>query len=229
MVGVQYGRPPEIRERSELAQICAVDVLTGQILIDKLVRPSERVVDWRTRYSGVSYPAIKAAEASGRLLRGWQAARAELLSYIDADTILVGHGLHNDLHVLRLAHSKIVDTALQTAEAVYGENGRFGRIWGLKELAKELTNLAIQAGKRGHDCIEDTLATREIALWCICSPRELAGWSLRTKLELEQRRIERERKLEDQRIKRVAGETGQERETAITQGWPQIPLSPLGF
>lgn len=206
MVGVGFGSPENKRERSELAQLCAVDVLTGEVLIDKLVLPKERVVDWRTRFSGVSYPGILAAERNGRLLRGWRAARAELLNYIDGETIIVGHDLQNDLHVLRLAHGRIIDTTFQTAEAIYGDVKRFGRTWGLKDLAKVLTDLSIQVGKKGHDCVEDTLATREIALWCICFPAELATWSSRMRVELEKQFVQREKRLEEARKKREAEE-----------------------
>ncbi|KAK8050813.1 RNA exonuclease [Apiospora phragmitis] len=29
---------------------------------------------------------------------------------------------------------------------------------------------------RGHDCIEDTLAVRELALWCLMHPASLTAW-----------------------------------------------------
>lgn len=235
MVGILYGKAEDRIERSELAQLCVIDVLTGEILVDKLVRPNERVFNWRTRYSGVSYPAILAANQEGRLLRGWRAARAELLSYIDSDTILVGHDMTNDLHSLRLAHSRVIDTTLQTAEAVWGDVDRPGRIWGLKDLAKTLLGLDIQVGKRGHDCVEDTLATRELVLWCLRCPEELHAWASRMREELEGQRIEREERLaidrerrEEENAKRESEEAG-EQAMANPQGWPLSPMPPLGF
>ncbi|KAH6653350.1 hypothetical protein BKA67DRAFT_314352 [Truncatella angustata] len=227
MVAVGSGRfeGGKEKERNELAQLCAVDVLTGVVLIDKLVLPREKVLNWNTRYSGVSYPKICAARESGRLLRGWQAARAELLSFIDVNTIIVGHAVENDLHILRIAHSKIVDTSIQTAEAVYGDTERLGRTWGLKELAKSLPGLFVQVEKKkGHDCVEDTLATREIALWCLNHHPELAEWATRMRVELENKRVEREKKKEEDRKKTEA-----QNEVPAGQGWPQIPLPPLGF
>lgn len=230
MVGVGSGvyEGGREKERSELAKLCAVDVLTGEVLIDKLVLPRERVIDWRTRFSGVSYPKILAAKDSGRLLRGWQAARAELLRYVHADTILIGHELYNDLHILRLAHGRVIDTAVQTAEAVYGNMERFGRIWGLKDLAKSLLGMVIQAGKKkGHDCVEDALATRELALWCICHPAELQVWAVRMRTELENQRIERQKKLEAERKQREAKETENDKMTGADQGWSPVPLALL--
>ena len=54
-------KPPT--ERSELAQLCAVDVLTGDVLINVLVQPQGRVVSWRTRYSGITPNALRDANA----------------------------------------------------------------------------------------------------------------------------------------------------------------------
>ncbi|VEL18750.1 unnamed protein product [Protopolystoma xenopodis] len=63
----------------------------GQILLDLYVRPKERVVDFRTRVSGIRSsdlrsdgPAVTFEEATSRL--------AELLK----NRILIGHSLTND-------------------------------------------------------------------------------------------------------------------------------------
>lgn len=195
MVGVAPGRNSYNKERSELAQLCVVDVLTGNLVFDLLVLPAERVVNWRKRFSGLSYPAMMAARDQGRLLRSWKAARAELLRFMDTNTIIIGHSIQNDLHMLRLAHSNIIDTSIQTAEAVFGDKERFDRIWGLKDLAKALPEITVQAGRQGHDCHEDTLATREIALWCVCYPVELANWAAKMRAELQQKKNEKDQLL----------------------------------
>ncbi|KAH8668981.1 hypothetical protein BX600DRAFT_511030 [Xylariales sp. PMI_506] len=236
MVGVLHGAPEDNLERSELGQLCVVDVLSGETLMDCLVLPLERVINWRTRYSGLSYPAMLAAGKVNRLLRGWRAARAELFHYIDSDTIIMGHDLSNDLQMLRIAHAKIIDTSIQTAEAVYGDVERFGRIWGLKDLGGSLVGLKIQMGKKGHDCIEDTLATREVALWCIRHPAELAEWSNRMRFELIAKKIEAEKKLEERR--KQQGEERQRQQEADREAmlvdnldakaWPEAALPPLG-
>lgn len=228
MVGVGSGifEGKKEKERNEIAQLCAIDVLTGDILINKLVLPRERVLDWRTRYSGVSYPRILAARDAGKLLRGWQAARAELLNFVDSDTILMGHSLYNDLHILRLAHGRIIDTAIQTAEAVNGDL-QFGRHWGLKDLSKTLLGISIQISRKGHDCIEDTLATRELAIWCICNAEKLREWAARMRVELEEQRVARKKKFEEEIKKRQAGEAEalEKANTATTdQGRSQLPL-----
>ena len=39
----------------------------------------------------------------------------ELCEFICADTILIGHGLDNDLRALRLVHGTVLDTSLMFA------------------------------------------------------------------------------------------------------------------
>jgi hypothetical protein len=155
--------------------LCAVDYLTGEVLINTLVHPSRKVLDWRTRYSGVTRQAMAAATALGKTLQGWKGARSELWKHVDMDTILVGHALHNDLDALRIIHPRVVDSSILTSNAV----GLKSRTWGLKSLCAELLGIDIQShGKRGHDCVEDTLAAREVVLWCGQKLRELAHWGM---------------------------------------------------
>lgn len=197
-------KPPKpLFERSELAQLCAVDALTGEVLVDVLVQPRGRVVNWRTRYSGVTRQVLEEAKSQGTCVTGWEEARSLLLDHIDASTILVGHSLDNDLPMLRLSHTRIVDTALQTSEAVYGAVNRFPRVWGLSDLLQELAGLTVQNhGRRGHSCLEDTLATRELALWCLRFPRRLEAWGRNQRHRLEAQAVEREA----ERQKRAAAE-----------------------
>ncbi|RYP70256.1 hypothetical protein DL771_005559 [Monosporascus sp. 5C6A] len=202
MVGVPFWEGANQCEVSELGQLCAVDGLTGHVLIDMLVQPAQKVSKWRTRYSGLTPAAMRSARFEGRLLYGWQGARTELLKYVGPDTILIGQDLPSDLFMLRLAHDRVVDTAIQTAEAVFGMENTLGRIWSLKDLAKTLLDMKIQVGKNGHDCVEDTLATREVALWCLRFPRELEAWARDKRELLERQRVERERKMEEQKRKR---------------------------
>ncbi|KAI9768887.1 MAG: hypothetical protein M1839_003864 [Geoglossum umbratile] len=173
---------------SEVVLLCAVDYLTGETLVNKLIKPSKRVVDWRTRVSGVTAEAMAAAIAQGQALDGWQEARQELWSHVDADTVLIGHSLQNDLDVLRVVHTRVVDSAILARNAAGGR-----RQWGLKSLCDELLGLEIQGYERkGHDCLEDTLAAREVVLWCTQNPQALEDWG-RVKGEEEARKEEARR------------------------------------
>ncbi|XP_023213888.1 putative exonuclease GOR, partial [Centruroides sculpturatus] len=54
----------------------------------------------------------KCSEMMGKLLVPFTQMRRSLLSFINKDTIIIGHGLENDLKALRLIHEKIVDTSI---------------------------------------------------------------------------------------------------------------------
>ncbi|KAL3478117.1 ribonuclease H-like domain-containing protein [Aspergillus californicus] len=173
----------------ELAFLSAVDFFTGEVLIHGYVQPTQKVTQWRSRYSGVTRQAMAAAVDAGRALPGWESARQALWHYSDANTVLIGHGLQSDLKVLRLVHPKIVDTSILTSERVFNPDPEVSlrRLWALKALAKEFLDRNIQVGKKGHDCLEDTFATRDVAIWCLKNPALLSAWAENAKAEYELR------------------------------------------
>lgn len=85
----------------ELIRLTAVDQ-NMKVLLDELVIPSNMIIDLNTQYSGV-----KTLEGAKYDL---PSLRQELFKYIDQDTIIVGHGLENDMNALRIIHTKIIDT-----------------------------------------------------------------------------------------------------------------------
>lgn len=171
MVGVCEGQ-------KELAFLAVVDLLTGDVLINNFVHPTNTVRDWCTRSSGITSASMKAAVKDNLALPGWKAAREMLFEHMDRNTILVGHALHNDLKVLGVVHPTIIDTAILTADAVYRPLERpFRRTWGLKTLANDLLGLKIQAGTHGHSALEDAMATGQVLLHCIKSPLALEAWA----------------------------------------------------
>jgi RNA exonuclease 1 len=66
--------------------------------MDKLVRPAWPISDMRTGIHGI---AIEDIENVTYTLRH---AQAEILSFCSNQTIIVGHGIHNDLKALKLNH-----------------------------------------------------------------------------------------------------------------------------
>ncbi|KAJ5617210.1 hypothetical protein N7537_002324 [Penicillium hordei] len=171
MVGVSEGH-------KELAFLVVVDFLTGDILINNFVHPTNIVRNWLTRSSGITCASMKAAVKDNLALRGWKAAREMLFEHMDSTTILVGHALHNDLNVLGVVHPTIIDTEILTADSVYRPLARrFRRTWSLKALANDLLGLKIQVDKRGHSALEDAMATRQVLLHCIKSPLDLEAWA----------------------------------------------------
>ena len=164
----------------ELARLTAVDCLSGETLVDRLVQPQARITNWLTRHSGITYPLFRTAKAAGQLAKNFQQAREELFRYVDDDTILVGLALNNDLDVLRIQHDRVVDLTLLLREQSTPRTIGLG----LQKLTKAVLGKDIQnRGKQGHDSLEDALATRELLLWCLERPQEMRKWGYRKRLE----------------------------------------------
>ncbi|KAF8244858.1 hypothetical protein K440DRAFT_481257, partial [Wilcoxina mikolae CBS 423.85] len=144
--------------RSELILLTAIDFFTAEVLINNYVRPSVQILDWRTEYSGVTEAHMNQAIAEGECIDGWRAARDLLCTFIDTDTILMGHALNNDLDQLRLIHFRVVDSALTIPKLLNHKHS-------VKSLCAELLGCSVQrGGKLGHNCLEDTLAARELII-----------------------------------------------------------------
>lgn len=77
-----------------------------KVVMDEFVKPYDTVLDYVTEYSGVT---AKLLEGVSTRLEQIQAAMMLLL---DANDILIGHSLENDLQSLCLVHDKVVDTAI---------------------------------------------------------------------------------------------------------------------
>jgi DNA polymerase III epsilon subunit-like protein len=188
--------------RNEVILVCAVDYFTGAVLLNRLVHPSERVRDWCTEIHGITATAVKQAVSQGHALAGWREAGAELWKLIDQNTILIGLALQHDLDVLRMVHTRVVDSAILARNAV----GMYNSQWGLQGLCKELLSLEIRNNKGGvHDCLEDVLATREVVLWCTKNEQKLEAWAEVKKLELT--RKEEQRKAARQKLASKRAET----------------------
>jgi DNA polymerase III epsilon subunit-like protein len=146
---------------STLIQVCAIDYLTGEILLNHLVRPKEEVHDMRKQIHGITLAATEAAVASGVGFDGWEDARTELWKHIDSDTILIGHSLNHDLESLGILHEHVVDSFI-LAKEVFSIKGGYG----LVDLSKECLGVDLR-GKKGedvHSCLDDVKATREVVL-----------------------------------------------------------------
>lgn len=171
----------EVRNgRQTLAFLSAINFLTGEVLISRYVLPDEDVIDWRHEFSGLTQSIMTSAVASGAALGSWREARDKLLEFVDNSTVLVGHSLNYDLEVLGICHSKVVDSAILTAETVYPSiisTKPLPRMWGLKTIAKDLLKLTIQNSNCGHDALEDAFAARDVLIWCIKNPEELKVWA----------------------------------------------------
>lgn len=137
----------------QLARVSVVDV-RGRRVYDSLVQPEYPVLDYNTRFSGITPRRLATATRSLR------AVQSDLLGFIVADTLLVGHGLENDLRALRLVHSHVVDTSTLFVHA-RGLPFRHK----LSDLVASCLGRRIQTASTGHDSLEDARACMQLLLW----------------------------------------------------------------
>ncbi|XP_012258318.2 uncharacterized protein LOC105687332 isoform X2 [Athalia rosae] len=135
----------------ELAKVTVVGI-DGRLVYDTLVKPEAEVIDYNTRFSGIT---AKDLSKSHKTLRDVQ---SDLMGFLNADTILIGHGLENDLKALRILHTTCVDTVISFPHYLGLPYRR-----SLKSLARSLLRRDIQTGH--HDSLEDARTAAELMLW----------------------------------------------------------------
>ncbi|KAJ4307928.1 hypothetical protein N0V94_009561 [Neodidymelliopsis sp. IMI 364377] len=89
-----------------------IDYFSEEILVDNLVEPDVPMRHLNTRFSGVSWADFKNARKTGTCLSGKAGARLAIWKYVGTDTIVIGHGVSNDLRALRWIHTSVVDSLL---------------------------------------------------------------------------------------------------------------------
>lgn len=137
----------------ELARISIVDA-EGRVVYDEYVKPKNKIVDYKTRYSGIRESDLAAVTKT-------QADVIEQLKeIIHRDTILVGHCLYGDFKALGIRHDNIIDTVL-----LYPHPDGLPFKRSLAYLAINWLRRSIQAEE--HSSVEDATATMELALKCI--------------------------------------------------------------
>uniref|UniRef100_A0A914I1P4 Exonuclease domain-containing protein n=1 Tax=Globodera rostochiensis TaxID=31243 RepID=A0A914I1P4_GLORO len=129
----------------EVARLSVVDI-TGELILDVIIRPEHRIVDCNTKFSGLNTDQVMAGECD------LHEAQQRLFELVNTETVLVGHSLESDLRSMRLVHRRVVDTSV-----VYPH--RMGPPYkrALKTLAAEITQLIIQDDESGHDSKEDAV------------------------------------------------------------------------
>lgn len=125
-----------------LARVSIVD-FHGRQVYDSYVRPREKVVDWRTKISGIAPKHMVTA-------RSFDDVQAQVAQVLHG-RIIVGHDVKHDFDVLLLDHPRkdIRDTAKYPGFKKYGN----GRKPALRNLAREILGVEIQSGQ--HSSVED--------------------------------------------------------------------------
>lgn len=158
----------------ELLRLTAISWPDGAEILDVLVQPFGEVLDLNSKYSGVfpedmaravpwsaDWKAPSQQQGERKVLAivaSPKAARDLFFSFISPETVLVGHGLENDLNAMRMIHSKIVDTVL-----LYPHRRGLPIRMGLKALMKTQLNKRIQVDTgEGHDSAEDARAAGDL-------------------------------------------------------------------
>ncbi|XP_054901824.1 RNA exonuclease 1 homolog isoform X2 [Poeciliopsis prolifica] len=139
----------------ELTRVTVIDS-EMKVVYDTFVKPDSKVVDYNTRFSGVTEEDLVSATIT---LRDVQAV---LLSMFRAESVLIGHSLESDLLALKLIHSSVVDTAI-----VFPHRLGLPYKRALKTLMADYLKRIIQDNVEGHDSSEDASACMELMIWKI--------------------------------------------------------------
>ncbi|XP_050392547.1 RNA exonuclease 5 isoform X1 [Patella vulgata] len=143
MCATRYGR--------ELSRIAVVNEKL-EVLMDRLVKPRNDIIDYKTRFSGITEEMLR--NVATRL----EDVQKEFQQLIPADAILIGHSFCNDLIALRMFHPYVIDTSV-----IYNL-GKKNYKSGLSTLTRYFLKKHIQISLNGHSPVEDAIATMELVL-----------------------------------------------------------------
>jgi RNA exonuclease 1 len=129
----------------ELGRISLLDA-SGKFLMDDIVRPEGTVIDYATCYSGLTEEQMSSPSTISL-----SSALSKFKSFVSKKTIIIGHGLENDLSVLRLIHFNVIDTSI-----LFPHQRGFPYRLKLQHITKRELGVEIQVGgDNGHSSSED--------------------------------------------------------------------------
>lgn len=134
----------------DLTRLTVIDS-SCKVIYESLVRPLHPIIDYNTRYSGITEEQM--ANVRTTLLE----VQATLLAMFSSKTILVGHSLESDFKALKLIHDTVVDTSVLFPHKMGPPYKR-----ALRNLSSEHLKKIIQNSVEGHDSAEDAMVCMEL-------------------------------------------------------------------
>ncbi|SCU87125.1 LAFA_0E04874g1_1 [Lachancea sp. 'fantastica'] len=131
----------------EMIRLTIVDFFTSKVVFDSITQPFGKVIDLNSEFSGVH-----AIDEDNSMTFDEMLSQVLNKHMINANSILIGHGMENDLNVMRLIHRRVIDTAILYPRGKFKSS--------LKDLAFEVVSQRIQTGE--HDSSEDAIATMNV-------------------------------------------------------------------
>ncbi|KAJ3598807.1 hypothetical protein NHX12_032771 [Muraenolepis orangiensis] len=154
--GGVYALDCEMCYTTQGLELTRVTVINAElkVIYDTFVKPHSKVVDYNTRFSGVTEEDLDNTTITMRDVQ------AVLLSMFSTESILLGHSLESDLQALKLIHSTVVDTAI-----VFPHRLGLPYKRALRNLMADHLKRIIQDNVDGHDSSEDASACMELMFW----------------------------------------------------------------
>ncbi|GAA6034983.1 hypothetical protein JCM8097_002129 [Rhodosporidiobolus ruineniae] len=142
---------------SELTRLSVVD-LNGKRIYDKLVKPQKPILDYLTRFSGIT------EEKLANVTTTLEDVQQDLTQLMDYNTVLIGHSLECDLRVLKLIHTHVIDTSV-IYQHPRGPPFKASLKWLAQKWLKKEIQVQLPEGEgvvNGHDSEEDARAAVEL-------------------------------------------------------------------
>ncbi|KAK7113562.1 uncharacterized protein [Littorina saxatilis] len=136
--------------KQELTRVSIVNE-KGEVVYDELVKPYNGIINYLTRYSGITKKMLD--PVTKRL----EYVQREIAHLLPPDAILCGQSLCNDLNALKIFHPYVIDTSV-----IYNLSGNRRVKCGLKRLSWHFLGKVIQDSSAGHCSSEDAIATIDL-------------------------------------------------------------------
>ncbi len=126
--------------------------------------PENPIIDYNTTFSGITKEMMEEPGVTKSL----EQVQDDILQLIHADTIIIGHGLENDLRALKIIHTILIDTSILFCDRM---DSGFLKRHSLKNLTKWYLHKDVQRDSSGHDSVEDAAACLDLVKFAVD-----AGW-----------------------------------------------------